>query len=313
MPIYRGTQALMRNAYARDMYWAPSAREPEGLSCPSSQPMPSVMRDKTPQKQPDIEYSFPGVDERLVVPETSREEMVRGEKILTMPANPPHAEQQQQLSYLIQSTTKSGFVGATDMLTRTSERSDFAVDTSIRRKGIDPRTGRRYLEELAFEIVDTQTDQQINVRAEDLAARGVRRIFAIFVRGARKEVCEWSKKKKAFEPLGRDGVIDDLVFVKPISVRAILEAAEADNEVVRALDAKGNPVLGQLKQQAFERGLEEGKLEGERCALIRVLEKRFGVLSPEGLEKVRSADSELLELWMDRALEASDFDSVFRL
>lgn len=97
MPIYRGTQALMRNAYARG---------PE-----------------------------PGVDERLVVPETSREEMVRGEKILTMPANPPHAEQQQQLSYLIQSTTKSGFVGATDMLTRTSERSDFAVDTSIGRLG----------------------------------------------------------------------------------------------------------------------------------------------------------------------------------
>ena len=317
----------MRNAYARDMYWAPSAREPEGLSCPSSQPMPVATRPKTLQKKPVPEYSFPGVDERLVVPETSREEMVRGEKIVVMPANPPHAEQQQRLSYVVQSSTKSGYIGATDMLTRTSAQSDFAADTSIRKVGIDPRTGTRYLEELAFEIVDTQTDAQIQTRAEEFVKRGVRRVFAIFVRESRKEVCEWLPRKRSFKALQLNDVIDDQVFIKPISVRAILEAAEADNEVVSALDAKGNPVLGKLKQQAFENGRQEGEEEGllrgrnegeaegrrkaHQAVLLMLLEAKFKTVSPALKERILSADSEQLQAWIAKVLPASSVNAVF--
>jgi len=41
--------------------------------------------------------------------------------------------------------------GSTDLLTRAGPGSDFATGTCIRRSGIDPRTGSRYLEEVAFE------------------------------------------------------------------------------------------------------------------------------------------------------------------
>jgi len=40
---------------------------------------------------------------------------------------------------------------STELLTRAGPRSDFATDTCVCRSGIDPRTGSRYLEELAFE------------------------------------------------------------------------------------------------------------------------------------------------------------------
>lgn len=301
----------MSTAYGYEMYWAPSPREGEGLSCPSSQPMPAAARAKTLQKKPEPGYSCPGVDDRLVAPETAREEMLRGEKLIAMPANPAHAEQQQQLSYIIQSNTKSGYVGAADMLTRASKNSDFAVDCSIRRAGVDPQTGRRFLEEVAFEIVDTQSDRHIQMRAEDLIARGVRRVLAVFVRDTRKEVCEWSPQKNTFEVLSPDSEITDPVFVKPIRVRAILDAAEADNEVVQALEAKKNPVLEQRKREAFEEGRAAGELEGERRILTRLLEKRFGELSPAWLEQLRTADSEQLTRWMDRALEVSNLESVF--
>ena len=73
-------------------------------------------------------------------------------------------------------------MGSTDLLTRLSEGSHFATDTCVRRAGIDPRTGVRHLEELAFEVVHEQSTKDITERAEELSARGVRRVVAIFVK-----------------------------------------------------------------------------------------------------------------------------------
>ncbi len=269
--------------------------------------MPVATRAKPLQKKPVPEYSCPGVDERLVTPETSREEFVRGEKLVTMPANPPHAEQQQRLSYVIQGSTKPGYIGATDMLTRSSEYSDFAADTSIRKVGIDPQTGERYLEELAFEIVDAQSDADLQTRAEELSARGVRRIFAVFVRAARKEVCEWSAAEQAFKALGLKDAIDDPVFVKPVSVRAILDAAEADNEVIWALNEKQNPALAKLKEQAFEQGQRQAQTE----ALFMLVKAKFGPVSDATQKRILSAESAQLEKWMAKVLTAPTAEAVF--
>jgi hypothetical protein len=38
--------------------------------------------------------------------------------------------------------------------------------------------GRRYLEEVTFEIINEQSMKDIRDKAEDLTARGVRRVFA---------------------------------------------------------------------------------------------------------------------------------------
>jgi hypothetical protein len=60
---------------------------------------------------------------------------------------------------------------------------NFASDTCIRKDCIDPGTGARYLEELALGIKSTQTIGAPEQRARIMAERGVRRIFAISVRG----------------------------------------------------------------------------------------------------------------------------------
>ena len=124
---------------------------------------------------------LPRLDERLVEPEM-REEMLRGRRMVAMPANPPHADLQLGLAYVIGAHVKAGFVGAAELLTHAAKGSDFATNVCIRRQGIDPETETRCLEELAFEVVNEQSLGDITAKAEDLTARRVRRVVAIFVK-----------------------------------------------------------------------------------------------------------------------------------
>src|SRR5262249_31167178 len=152
-----------------------------------------------------------------------------------------HGDQHCDLDFLIRGHAESNYQASTDLITRLSEGSDFATDTSVRRKGIDPQTGQRYLEELSFEVVSTQSEREIRERAEDLVARGVRRVFAVFVK--KKQVAEWSAKTGAFVSLGPDDLIEDPALVKPLHARAVLDAAAANVEVVQALLASGDPAV----------------------------------------------------------------------
>src|SRR5438105_3498536 len=116
---------------------APGASTATPLHCPAADP-------------------WPPIDEHIVEPEVTRDEVLRGERYEATPANPEHAEPHSQLDYVARAHVAPGYTSATDMITRFSHQSDFAPDTSILRKGIDPSTGTRYLEELAFEVVNEQ-------------------------------------------------------------------------------------------------------------------------------------------------------------
>ncbi|MCX4245640.1 hypothetical protein OEB96_33775 [Paraliomyxa miuraensis] len=216
----------------------------------------------------------PYVDERLVEPET-RHEMVRGRLIHAVPANPEHADEHAELDYLARATLTPGYAVASDLLTRAGPGSDFATDTCIRREGIDPRTGSRYLEEVAFEVVDRQSRQHATERAQDLASRGVRRIFAVFV--GKKEVCEWSRSEDRFVPLAADAAIEDPTLVYPLPVRALFDPVEADRAVGHALEAKGNPV--------FDEARAEGRIQAIEL-LCRVLEIPFGPRERAHLQRI---------------------------
>ncbi len=202
---------------------------------------------------------WPPVDAALVEPET-RQEMVRGELIEALPANEPHAEHHFNLNYLIGASIAPGYVGASDLLTRWSDRSNFATDTCVRREGIDPSTGHRYLEELAFEVVSEQSLRHITIRAEDLANRGVRRILAVFVKVG--EVREWDRDTGAWRTLPLGSMIVDPTLVHPLPVSALLDAATADAVVVSALLAKRSPALLYLQAKTRIRAQAEGRLEG---------------------------------------------------
>ncbi|WP_437483542.1 DUF4351 domain-containing protein [Sorangium sp. So ce1014] len=280
---------------------------------------------------------FPAVDEHLVAPEVTRDELIRGRKVVAAPALEPHAEQQVRLDFLIAPHLRPGYIGAADLITRVAEGSDFATDLSIRRAGTDPATGRRYLEELSFEIVNEQSMRDVREKAEDLLARGVRRVFALFVK--RDEVAEWSAAEGRFVPLTPDATIEDPCLVRPVPVRALLDGAAAEREVVRALERKGNPEIEAIKARERQAALDEGRRagldegrragldegrragldegrragldEGQRAVLLRQLRTRFGEVPEARREQILAASGERLAVWAERILAARTLDELF--
>jgi hypothetical protein len=222
----------------------------------------------------------PPLDEHLVRPET-REQLVRGRRVLAMPSLPPHGDQHFKLDYVIGAHVKEGYVGSTDLLTRSAVKSDFATDTCVRQSGIDPATQTRYLEELAFEVVNEQSLRDITHQAEDLIARGVRRVVAIFVK--KGEVCEWSAKNGTWQTLDPEGTFSDPTLARPLRVKELVDAAESDNAVARALLAKDNPVLAAAKTLSRAEGEKKGLAEGEKKGLAEGEKKGLAEGEKKGL------------------------------
>jgi hypothetical protein len=213
--------------------------------------------------------------------------MIRGRRVEAMPALPPHADRQFDLGYVIGAHVRPGYVGSSELLTRAGKGSDFATDVSVRRQGTNPETGTRYLEELAFEVVNEQSERDITEKAEDLTARGVRRVVAIFVK--KGEAREWSAKSGAWRKLDPDATFSDPTLLRPLRVRELLDAAEADNAVAEALRAKRNPVIVRVQ--------EEGRAEGLRAAVRDLCELLDIRLTPEregALEGMQSAELDAL-------------------
>src|SRR5207247_309929 len=96
------------------------------------------------------------------------------------------------LAYLLRAYAKRGYKSAVDMLMRADESSDFAPNASIYPEAPHPRTKRRQIEELAFEVTSKQRLRVPTAKARKLIARGVRRVFCLLVE--QRRVLEWSRK-----------------------------------------------------------------------------------------------------------------------
>jgi hypothetical protein len=261
---------------------------------------------------------FPPVDEHLVEPEVTRDEIIEGRRVVAMPALEPHADQHGELHFVLRAHVAPGYLAAVDLLTRFALKSDFASDVCVRRAGVDPQTGTRYLEELAFEIVSEQNEQDVTEKASQMHRRGVRRIFALFVKGERR-VCEWSPENRSWRPVDLASWIEDPCLAKPMEVAALLDAAVADDAVVEALAAKGNRAIRRreaaARREGEAQGEAQGKVRGEATgkakAILQVLDARGIAVSQSQREEIlRCEDLDRLDRWARRAALASSADEV---
>jgi hypothetical protein len=259
---------------------------------------PSAYGSSTALKLPG--RGFPPLDEHVVRPET-REEMVRGERIYAQPALEPHADEHFRLDFVLGGHVSTGYVGSTDLLTHVLHGSDFASDTCIRQGGDDPATGGRYLEQLAFEVVHEQPLKKASERAEDWSRRGVRRVFGIFVKKGTVE--EYLPSTKKWRPIDPGGVISDPCLVRPLSVKGLLDAAVAKDEVARGLEAQDNPAILAMKAASGRREAAE--------AVLAVLATR-GLDVPARVRAAIEGSGDLAELrrWLSRAVTAATADDV---
>ena len=284
---------------------------------------------------------LPAVDSRLVAPE-SRYEIEEGRVHYVAPSDEPHGTRHSKVSALLEAYATAAYDVASDMLTRTSEDDDFAPDASVFLKERDEDGGRR-TEELAFEVVSTESLGHAGRKAQKLVERGVRRVFAVDV--ARRRAFEWSRETAGWRMLEHDQSIDDAAFVTPLPLDALVHAAKADDAMARALLAKKNPVLqaaldktrsdglsegkaeglaegkaeglaeGKAEGVAEGKaeGLAEGKAEGLAQALLAVLAGRGLPLQPEERERiVAERDQAVLNRWLARAIGCGSVADLLR-
>jgi hypothetical protein len=264
---------------------------------------------------------LPAVDERLVAPET-RYEIYDGELAYVSPADPPHGTRHLQIAALIEAHTGPEFEAAADMLTRTSEIDDVAPDVSVYPDAPNPETGGRQIEQLAFEIVSTESLGHAGRKASKLVARGVRRVFAIDIE--RSRALEWSAALDTWSVLDAAGRIDDPALAVPLPIDSLIRSAKADDAVARALLVKRNPVLeaarakdrAEGKQEGLaegkQEGLAEGLARGRAEALIAILEARCVALDTAQRERIlHERDPATLTRWIALAATCMDIAALF--
>ncbi len=241
---------------------------------------------------------LPHVDDHLVTPEVSRDEIIGGHKIVASPAKRRHAVQHHRLDYVLGAKVARGYEVASDLLTRHDLESDFASDTALLKEGTDPQTGTRHLEEVVFEVVSEQSEHDVTEKARRMTRRGVRRTFAIFLK--KGQIGEWCGDEGHWELLNQEARIEDICLVEPLEVEALLDAAAADDAVVSALVAKNNPRIARIKA------------EGKATTLLTFLEARSFDLNEEQRSRIlATTDLAILDRWVRRAAVVDSVDLVF--
>ena len=273
----------------------------------------------------------PRIDERLAPPET-RLEYLRGSEIFAAPADPPHATQHSDLTYVLHAHVRSGYRSAVDMLTRTGAGTDIAPDASVFWSAPDPVTGGRRLEELAFEVTSEQALSVPTERARDLVRRGVRRVFCILVK--QRRFLEWSRETDGWATVPDTGEIEDPCLLRPLPVAALLDAAGGDDAVARALLDKHVPALEEAlakraldaKREGKAEGKIEGKVEGKiegkvegkvkgllagkAASILTVLERRGLVVTDPLRRRILDCrDGKTLDRWLGNAVIGATAES----
>jgi hypothetical protein len=226
------------------------------------------------------------------------------------PADPPHGEHHLQLAALIEAHTGFDYEAAADLLTRTSKVDDVAPDVSVYPDAPDPRTGGRQLEQLAFEIVSTQSLGGAAIKAAKLATRGVRRVFAIDI--ARACVLEWSPQLGTWRELDPAGHIADPALEVPLPIDAMIHAAKADDAVARALVARHNPVIEAVRAEDRAASWAEGFLRGKAEAVLAVLAARnVAIGDAERVRILGEQDPAQLDRWLAGAATCAEVAELF--
>ena len=101
------------------------------------------------------------------------------------------------------------------------------------------------------------------------------------------------------------------VAVEQLTILAGLRGLE--DEVAK--EASHMPVIIDLMEnkvvrEIYQRGTAEGKAEGERSMLIRLLERRFGPLPADAFDKIGAADLEAIERWGLQLLDAASLEEA---
>lgn len=149
-------------------------------------------------------------------------------------------------------------------------------------------------------------------------------VFAILCRlpDSRAAAVRILNRIAALPPQGRQDALAQLLLLCGLRGLSTLVVEEIEKMPI-TFDIHENEFLEKIYQEAKQEGRQEGRQQGRREGelvgrvtearqiLSRLLSKRFGPLSPEVLARLENADTETLEAWTLRLVEASELTDIF--
>jgi predicted transposase YdaD len=103
---------------------------------------------------------------------------------------------------------------------------------------------------------------------------------------------------------------DGPVGVSDTLVREALQRLVPE-QTERIMGSWTQTYFDQGKAEGLTQGWAQGRTEGGAKVLVRLIEKRFGAVSPQLRQRIFSADVATLEAWVERVFDAPDLQSVF--
>lgn len=83
------------------------------------------------------------------------------------------------------------------------------------------------------------------------------------------------------------------------------------DNLLAEIERKARAAERKAHRKGLQEGLQEGRHEAEVTILLRLLERRFGTLSPEIRQRIVSADPTRIGQWLDQAIDAPDLKTIF--
>ena len=77
------------------------------------------------------------------------------------------------------------------------------------------------------------------------------------------------------------------------------------------IDLETHPFASRFFQKGRAEGHAEGEARGRAAMLLRLVRRRWGNVPPDTEDRIRTADSAQLEIWMDHVLDARTLADVF--
>jgi predicted transposase YdaD len=115
--------------------------------------------------------------------------------------------------------------------------------------------------------------------------------------------------REAFESWLQKVILPRLGISEEASAQLSLK--EMETMLAERIDQWNREIREEGRQEGLEKGLERGQQKGRAEVLLRLLSLKFGTLSPEIEERVRTADSDRLLEWSERILTAERLEDVF--
>ena len=117
------------------------------------------------------------------------------------------------------------------------------------------------------------------------------------------------------EGKARQDALERLCILTGLRSLTLQDLVRRESETMPIVVDMGNTLFGKElvergRLEGEQKGRLEGKLEGEVLLLQRQLKKRFGPLPQWVIERIHRADSEQLEDWSLRVLEAKKLEDV---